>query len=602
MKKFITVLLSVCMLLSVTACGGKRIDGGSGLKPTIMINVYDGGNGTKWIEDMAKVYNEQTFDTKKYEIVIDSEHSSTTSIIENILNNRIGTIDAYYVSETGYQQVIQRDKLEDLSDILTMKVDGTNTTIGDKLGANDASGVNAEYYRSWKKYASKNGNGLYMLPYGDSYIGYVFDYDTFADNGWIFKAENTSDVKSALVNQGISYEVDVGGNLVFKSYSGGGYVNYSEGEVIASAGKDGKYGTYDDGQPTNIAEWETMLNKIKTTPDSVPFIWASKVEGYTDCIITSIIAQYSGENAYQTLYSFNSNGQQITLNDGSKEIITPENGYKAYSIDGFKKGVEFFDSYMTGDNVHTLTKTTDLEHKGPNSAQAKFITGFLGDSGNPQSAMLVEGAWWENEARENFNALTNSNEAERGYGKRDYRFMLIPKLDGQKGIDGNGNGSFMSVQSSGAIIIPKMSDSEKLAELKEFIAYTLSDENLRKFTVETGVIQPFKYELTTDDRAKMTPFACTNWDIYHDTDNIKLIRPLADQNACPLKFALSSSDGFSSLYLLPLKVNGLDSVTIDALLDNNMSVAEVVSAMSGYYTSAKWAELINKAKAAGFYN
>ena len=600
MKKFVVFMLALCLSVAATACGGKQVGGGSGLKPTITINVYDGGNGTEWIEQMAAEFNNNTLETNKYEIVIDPEKTSTNNVIENINNNRVGNIDAYYVSETGYKQLIHADKLEDLTDILSMKVDGTNKTIGDKLGATATSGSKHEYYTSWKNYASKNGAGLYMLPYGDSYLGYIFDYDTFEENGWLFKAGNTEQVKNALDDQGILYEENLAGELIFKSYSGAGYVNYVDGDVIQSAGKDGKYGTYDDGQPVNIAEWQTMINRIKGTPKCVPFIWTSVYEGYTDNIVTAFIAQYSGYNAYQTLYSFDSNGEEITLNDGTKTVITPANGYKAYSVDGFKKAVEFLNTYMTGNaNVHELTRTTDMSNK---TAQVKFINGFFKDDSNPMSAILVEGAWWENEARAAFNALSNNNYKDRGYGKRDYRFMLIPAIEGQKGIDGNGNGSFMSVQSSGGIIIPKMKDAEKLGELKQFIAYTLSDENLRKFTRLTGVIQPFDYELTAEDRASMTPFARNNWDLYHDTENIKLIRPLADQNANPLKFALPSSAGFASLYLLPVKIEGKQSCAIDGLLDKGMTVDQVVQASGGYYSSDTWTNILNAAKTQGFFN
>ena len=604
MKRIITLLLALSFVVSMTACG-KQVGSGSGLKPTITINVYNGGNGTQWIENMAKIYNEINKDSTEFEIVIYPEQTSTMNIIENIVNKRVGNIDAYYVSETGYKQLIHRDALEDLSDILTKKVDGTSKTIGDKIGAN--GGSRADYYNSWKNYASKSGEGLYMLPYGDSYVGYVFDYDTFVDNNWLFKAENNDTVKGALTAQGITFEVDaLTEELIFKGYTGTALINYVDGDVIMAAGKDGKYGTYDDGQPVNIAEWDAMINRIKGTSNSVPFIWASKVHGYTDSIVTAIIAQYSGENAYQSIYSFNSNGQEITLYDGSKVVITPENGYKAYSIDGFKKAVEFLSTYMTGINVHELTRTTDLNHKGTPSAQEKFINGFFGDAGNPQAAMLVEGAWWENEARTNFNALSNGNHADRGYGKRDYRFMLIPALEGQKGIDGEGNGSFLSVQSSGGIIIPKMEDKAKLQELKDFIAYTLSDENLRKFTRDTGVIQPLDYELTSSDRAAMTPFARNNWDVYHDSENIKLIRPLADLNTNPMKFALSSSAGFASLNLLPIKVDGQESSAIYGLLrvkdGKTMTVQEVVESMANYYNSTTWSTLLSTVKAQGFFN
>ena len=160
-------------------------------------------------------------------------------------------------------------------------MEGENEKIGDKL-------TNKE---NWLKLASKNGSGCYLLPYCDSIGGLVFDYGDFVEKGWLnFADGNDSSVTAALDVQGIVYENN-GGKLVYKS---GGSVNYSSGDRILSAGKDGKYGTYDDGQPQTIAEWDQMLGKIKSTANCYPFIWPNKFENYTGMVQNAVFAQLAG--------------------------------------------------------------------------------------------------------------------------------------------------------------------------------------------------------------------------------------------------------------------------------------------------------------------
>jgi hypothetical protein len=211
--------------------------------------------------------------------------------------------------------------------------------------------------------------------------------------------------------------------------------------------------------------------------------------------------------------------------------------------------------------------------------------------------MLVDGAWWENEARAMFDALEESGETDRGYGKRDYRYMLLPELEGQKGIDGQGNGSVLAIQNSGTVMVPKTEDKEKLAAVKDFIAYTMSDENLRKFTVQTGVINPYYYELTAEDRENMTPLANATWDIYHDTENIGLVRPTLLQATVAVRFL----DTTSTVKELPFYATGTPYANIMKALYANKSIDEFVAGAKSYISADIWQQLVASARTEGFY-
>lgn len=583
-KKITAIALMLCALMSTTACGGTVVDDIDESKTQIYISVYNGGIGYAWIEKQAKAWN-ATNDS--YEVKIQPEQTTSQQVVQDMALGSM-EMDVYYVGDPGLRVAIEKGYAEDLSDILDMKVDGTDKKVGDKLTGN------TEYYETWKSYASKSGEGLYMLPYGDSVLGMIFDYDTFVENNWLAKANaNDETVKAALTAQGITYETS-GVNLIFKSYEGNARVNYTEGDYIMSAGKDGKYGTYDDGQPQNLTEWNQMVNKIVSVGSNKAFLWTGQYAGYTDDIVMAIMAQYSGLDAYNAYYSFDSKGKELTMYDGSNKVITPDNGYEVYGLAGFEKAVEFMDTYFNNARYVHPKSTSNITHI---EAQNLFLLGYRGEVSNPFSAIVVDGGWWENEARAMFNSIA-VKDADRGYGQRDYRYMLLPEFEGQAGIDGEGNGTVFSIRSSGAVIVPKCNDKDKLAAIKDFLAYTLSDENLRAFTRETGVVQPYIYELTEADREVMTPYANNSWDMYTDRENISLVRPMLDFNCSPMFFAVTMA-GFHK-NIMPVKATVPYNCVVNAFAAGR-SASEIVSGTANCYTSSMWDALLSNARAAGFY-
>jgi cell division transport system permease protein len=82
--------------------------------------------------------------------------------------------------------------------------------------------------------------------------------------------------------------------------------------------------------------------------------------------------------------------------------------------------------------------------------------------------MLVEGLWWENEAKTMLAEVAREN-ASRGYGQVNYRYMLLPAIEGQKGIDGKGNGTVFTVSDTGGIVVVKQEDAKKLQPMLEVL-------------------------------------------------------------------------------------------------------------------------------------
>ncbi len=592
-KKFLTSALALMMAagsLTMGACGEveQSIDTS---KTQIYVSVYNGGTGIAWIQAQAAEYNKTSPD---YEIVISEEKLSQKDVLNQIDSGATGkTIPSvYFTGEVIYQELVYKDKLEDLTDLVNRKIDGENGgTLLEKIGASD------DYYESvWKKVASKNGSGIYMLPYCDSFGGLVFDYDSFIEYGYLNQASaNDSSVLEALTAQKITYEV-AGSKIKFKSYAGDDiYFNYEEGDYILTAGKDGKYGTYDDGQPTNITEWQALINKIKGN-NRKPFIWTGEYNGYVDMLSEAMMAQYAGLEEFNTYFTFDGT---VTV-DGTKKTVTPATGYEVYGMDAFEKSLTFMKQYFGDANYYHTSVSQNLNHT---DAQGKYL---LSHGTNEEAMMIVEGEWFENEARAVFatNTLVNSG---RGYGEREYRFMLLPNLEGSYGLDGEGNGSVLSVLNSGAILVPKCEDKAKLAAIKDFLAYTLTDENLAKFTMTTGVANAYDYALTSEQLQSLTPFARNVFQMYHDTENVGFSRAPLLYAGQPMRFA--TSGGFYKHRIL--YADG--AAQYDSLMkafNSGVTVDKLVEGAKNYYkrsghkgqSSAAWEDMLAEAQTSGFYN
>lgn len=592
MKRKANIFIAIMLVFSAfafSACGKSGDPDGGGTTQTIdrtkeqiYVSVYDGGTGTQWIKEEAEKFNASL---DKYQVYIIEGKSSASNIIDEVSAGS-NIASAYFSVDTAFQELIYTDKLVDLSPILEKKIGGETRTVGDKL-------KNKE---SWLQLASKNGSGCYLLPYSDSVGGLVFDYDDFVQNGWLNYADGKDEtVTAALTGQGIVFE-NQNGKLFYTS--GGSDVYYEAGERIMTAGKDGKFGTYDDGQPQTVAEWNHMLGKIKATNGAYPFIWPGDFLNYTGMIQNAVFAQLAGIEAFENYFSFDSEGRSVLLKDGSEKVITPENGYDYFQMKEIYQTIEFMSTYFTSDNAHPVTKGNTSHF----DAQKNYLYAPVSEGKIPLAAMICEGIWWENEARKDSFPQVEAMDSDRGYGKRDYRFMLIPYLDGQKGIDGNGGGSVIAGQDTGSFFVVKEKNAEKTEILLDFLSQTLSDECLEKFTTETGVIRAYDYTISEENFAKMTPFSQNVWKMYNDSENIAIVRPFQERLKAPVVFATDISlEGVVFPFNDNGKIMGPDTCVV-SYLAKNKTVSEIFNMVKDSFSATSWSGYMARAKEQGFYS
>lgn len=582
MRKFISVAMAIFIAIttmSVVGCGGKQNRDLS--KTQLDISYFAGGFGESWIyqakKEFEELYAEESFEEGKtgVQIWIDSNKTAVSDIEANL---KAGTnLKTLYLTAGGnVQTLISNGLLEELTDVYNSYAVGeTDRTISAKMqGLNN---VLAAYGNGVDKY--------YAMPYTQAIIGIVFDYDLFVGREWLAFADKTDIAE--LTAQGFeveestnSYDTDV---LRLVSYNGSeDFISYEEGEIILKAGKDKKFGTYDDGQPQDMDEWDAMVSYICSSEGAKPFIYASGQPDYLDSIAEGIFAQYDGIDNYEITYDYD--GTYVSPSTDEETKITIDNGYETFRFEGRKVALEFMDKYF--DNDTYVHPSSDKLSRTAIDIQKEYVLGYKGIAGNPLSAMLVEGIWWENEARSLMNALEKEG---RGYGMRDYRYMLYPSFEGQKGVDGNGNGSVLSSFEDGDIFIRKTANGAEKDAAKEFLRFITSDDWLSRFTEMTGGVRPYDYTLSKDQFEGLTDFQRCVWNIYQDSENYAVVNPklMLMTQKINYKSAMTVSRWQS-------KVGSFTYAnTITGLLTKDVTGQSFYEGLATVYTSSVWKNLVD---------
>ena len=130
--------------------------------------------------------------------------------------------------------------------------------------------------------------------------------------------------------------------------------------------------------------------------------------------------------------------------------------------------------------------------------------------------MIVEGSWWENEAKNAFAVLEKNDRQRHNYG-----ILPTPRVDENSPL---GQRTWLSLSSSYGVV----SNSSKNKELAfEFMRFLHTDEQLSAFTAETSMTRALNYEVKEEDQANLTTYAKAILDI---KKNGLVIYPYSDRS------------------------------------------------------------------------
>jgi hypothetical protein len=422
-------------------------------------------------------------------------------------------------------------------------------------------------------------------------MGLVFDYDLFLENGWLTYAA-VSD-KTAVESQGL--ERPGGGwptSLRFL-WRECGSCNYAVDDPVLTPGKDGLYGTYDDGEPTTWSAFDSMLDSIHAA-GYTPLAYSGQLgQCYLDDMVKTYLAQYLGADRFNQYLDYDTSGTAVKLVDAdgnsSEEALSPkENGYKAYWIDGMNQTMDFIKKYF-----YSTDYCSNICMQGTsqtvNDVQMTFLQSYALSNPDKKYAMIIEGNWWENEATSAFASIAKRDPS-RAKGKREYRYMMLPAIDGQ----GTSKNVMTSLE-TGGLLVKKQTDPNRLAAIKQFILSTLTNDALAETCSISGLSRPYKFTMSSEQYNVMTPFQKTVYTIAQDGAHTDIVHPFIKKASVPVTFASSNA------YVGNVVPFGSSGSAIGALRAYDGDVGKIKKNVKSCISEADWKTVISECQASGFY-
>lgn len=482
-------LLGVSAFSFVGCKGGKYAN-----TTTISVHYFNGGLGSDWINEVIADF-EETFENVSFEDGKTGVHVALTPDKEfNELATSMATgaesADLIYTAESDIVSLLNTQGIiYDATEIVTEKVYDENGELKLNAAGDGFEIQTSSMYDRMLPYAQTaynldgtkwdnntvDGISVNVIPYEDTLAGIIIDYDLY---------EELCN-KYGIVDQMTGYKF--------------------EGDAVAMPG------TWD--------EFFNLLNRIRDGESHSAGGYSGfmySIDYYTGAIENAVIAdvdgtdegvtdktQYSGIRMYDTydgMYDFDGDGtKETTITTDNAYMLTQTRGYEAMT----EVAARLFSSSSFGnhyDNGVTNNPTYS-------TAQMNYIMSKTSQTA-PRILAILEGDWWENEARQNFDSMGAINE-EDGYGKRTFRLMPIPHMSDEEVEAGKAYkvGGFSSIYPLilNAKTLTGNAAKEKVAKL--FVQFQHSQSQLRTFTKWSGSVRPYMYTVTDDIKNQMTPFA-----------------------------------------------------------------------------------------------
>lgn len=475
-KTFSAVLLATLLFgATATSCMGQvekpQFDASG--KTVIQVSTYNKGVGVKWLQNLAKRFEEAyattPFEEGKMGVAVDVQgtpHAADILLEQNL------TADVYFTELMDYFTYVRRGKVQPISDVVKADM----ASVGESGKTIEGKMVDAQ-----KDFLTAQGGEYYAIPFYDGFMGFVYDVDVFEKYGYYF-------------NEAGNFVVD--------------------GEE-KSTGIDKTANTYDDGLPRTYAEFKKLVEKISMDSNNMhPFVYSNEGVGYYGKALMNWWSDYEGKTYMQKNWELNGETDYVSGFDGNgNPIITTTTIDSSLGMDSIKNlqrqpgkyyALQFIRDVVTN-KASNLTNSGDFK-----SAQYKLIAS--GVTADPGAAMLAEGVWWENEAyiSGTFDGI-HSRDLSTTASKADYKksrrfaFMPVPKVSE----DNYGASATQQTLYSGndaMCFISSASKGAKLDAAKEFLKFAHTDRELSLFNVETSIPRALKYKVEDAEKAQMSHF------------------------------------------------------------------------------------------------
>ncbi len=480
-KRILCVGLAAAATLSMTACGGgssKKNNGDDPNKTNLNIFIYKAGYGDEWLNRLErafeKAYEEHSFEDGKTGVKV--RHTADMRAFNSAQVKR-SEYDIFFFENEHYYKYL--DVLEDLSDV-----------VNEKAAAEDELTVLQKLDDQQKDYfGAKSGSEThyYALPSYYGNYGIIYNVDLFDEKGY-YIAEDKSD--------GITV---IGNDKTKKK----------------SKGPDGKTGvdpvtgedySLDDGLPTTYEEFFALCDEIAAADDTPVGLPGRYTFQHLGNLMDSLASDYEGVEQTRLNYDFNgeaenlvvldSNGRVTRDSDGvpvtEKKNITTANGYDVARQLGKLYGMEFVSRLISHSNyMNTDAFTESFTHT--DNQELFLMNGTELSEESHSTAMIIDGPWWQEESNGVFKDMAKVN-SKYSRANRKFGWMPLPKATEDKVEQGNVYSDYLNA----FVCVKSGLDDATKAAAKEFVKFAASDAMLRDFTLTTGAVKAYKYDMKKD--------------------------------------------------------------------------------------------------------
>lgn len=551
MKKIIALLLSALFVVTMNVgCGGSSdyIDPN---RTQLYIGVYDGGIGTYYLDEIIRRFEEKYADYEfggKKGIQVKYYLSKTDYEAPQLINNAkyLTERDIFIMNGMTYQNLYRAGVPADLTDIMTEKVYGADGNLAESGATATMSIVDKmePIFEQYLNLGTETQPKYYGLPYSVATMGFVYDKDLFESKGYYFNTD---------------------GNLMCKD----------GGNLVKSLGQDGRPDTADDGLAETWEQFKSLMVAIKQD-GNIPFTFANNVLYYQIAPLISLWATYEGANDFMLNYTYKGVDSQFGE-------INEQNAWKLYAQDGRKAALIAAHDIISGGYYSEKGFYNSQTHL---LAQQEYISSIRNSSG--RIAMLMEGGWWENEARAIFDEMANMHE-KYGYGKRNFGYYTMPKFIGTAGVaDQSSTESILLLnQQNSGICVNRITTRMELCKL--FLQFLHTQDSMAYFNQITGIFKPFSYTMSETQLSALTPYARECYSIYSDP-NVKKVTMFGSSD---FRFSISSKVTDKE-WRTKVKGKQMYDNPLSAFFNNSdLTVEEYFTGCQEVFSQAKWEEYYN---------
>ena len=497
-KSVLAMILAVIMVVPMVACERDLIEEEvEHSKTQLYVSNFNGGYGDEWLQKLADRFEEEYKDTSfekdkmGVQVLVDNAKDGGNAISATISGSRN---QVFFTESVYYYDFVNQGLVADITDIVT-----------EDLGKYGEPGVTIEdkFIPQQKGFYKTSAGKYFGVPHYSAYYGIMYDVDLFEEKGFYFAADTTIDANTN------PYNTDINNDL-------GGFI--FEKTDVKSNGPDGKPGTFDDGLPATYDEFFTLCDYIQGA-GCTPIAWTGEHrQGYVQWFCQALATDFEGAEQMRINYEFNGTATKLvkSIDNNGKVIyeepktITNANGYEIYKSAGRYHALDFY---------QRLSSNTAYYHKGSyNATQSHMMAqqDFLFSSPEAVSpiAMLHEGIWWENEAKNAFADIAARYGDEWGRNSRRIGMMPLPKATK----DQIGE-TFTVLDTHNSLgFINANCNAQELALAKLFLQYANTDESIVEYTITTNTPKALVYDLDDEDLAKMSYFGRSVWNIRENCD------------------------------------------------------------------------------------